>query len=157
MELSRRHVLSIVPAAGLVALVRPGSAAAAPSDLARLLANTVTIFTGTDATNARPELAAKIAAVGRTARTNLAAMAAAGPEELFAGLPLGGSDPNLVSAFQKLYEIALATRTPGADLFGDTVAGQRVLDGLVWLHDNYYGDQSTGYYGNWFSWEIAIS
>ncbi len=32
-----------------------------------------------------------------------------------------------------------------------------MLDGLVWLHENYYGDQSKGYYGNWFNWEIGIS
>ena len=24
-------------------------------------------------------------------------------------------------------------------------------------HDDYYGDQSKGYYGNWFNWEIGIS
>ena len=157
MELSRRQVLSIVPAAGLLAVARPGPAAAAPDDLARLLANTVTIFTGTEATNARPELAGKIAAISGTAMDNLADMDAAGSGELFAGLPLGTSDPNLAAAFQKLYEIALATRTPGASLNGDAAVQQRVLDGLVWLHDNYYGDQSTGYYGNWYNWEIAIS
>lgn len=157
MELSRRQVLSLVPAAGLVAVARPGVTAAAPSDLTRLLANTVTIFAGTGETNARPELAGKIAAISRTARDNLAAMTAAGPGELFAGLPLGSSDPNLTTAFQKLYEIALATRTPGAVLSGDTAVRQRVVDGLVWLHANYYGDQSTGYYGNWYNWEIGIS
>jgi hyaluronate lyase len=159
MELSRRQVLSLVPAAGLLAVARPGvaSASAEPSDLVRLLANTVTIFTGAAETNARPELAGKIAAITRTARDNLTTMDAAGSGELFAGLPLGSSDPNLTAAFQKLYEIALATRTPGAALNGDTAVRQRVLDGLVWLHERYYGDQSTGYYGNWYSWEIGIS
>ena len=34
---------------------------------------------------------------------------------------------------------------------------QRVVDGLAWLHDAYYGDQAKGYYGNWFNWEIGIS
>jgi hyaluronate lyase len=157
MELSRRQALSLVPAAGLVAMARPGVAAAAPSDLERLLANTMTIFTGTRETNARPELATKIAAISRKARDNLAAMAAAGDGELFTGLPLGTSDPNLTTTFQKLYEIALATRAPGTDLDGDTAVRQRVLDALVWLYDNHYGDQSTGYYGNWYNWEIGIS
>jgi hyaluronate lyase len=157
MELSRRRVLSLVPAAGLLAAARPAVASAEPSDLARLLANTVTIFTGTAETNARPELAGKIAAMSRAAQDNLAAMSSAGPGELFAGLPLGSSDPNLSAAFQKLYEIALATRTPGAALNGDAAAQQKVRDGLAWLHENYYGDQTTGYYGNWFTWEIGIS
>lgn len=158
MELSRRQVLSLVPAAGLLAAAAPAVAAAEPgTGLARLLANTVTIFAGSAGTNARPEVAGKVAAIERTARANLAAMAAAGAGELFAGLPLGASDPNLTSAFQKLYEIALATRTPGAGLAGDAAARQRVLDGLGWLHDRYYGDQAAGYYGNWYSWEIGIS
>src|SRR5262245_45143976 len=121
MELSRRQALSLVPAAaGLLAVARPGLAAAAPSDLDRLLANTLTIFTGTAETNARPELAGKIAAMTKVARDNLAAMDAAGSGELFSGLPLGTNDANLNTAFQKLYEIALATRTPGAAYNGDT-------------------------------------
>ncbi len=157
MELSRRQALSLVPAAGLLAVARPGVASAAPPDLDRLLANTVTIFAGSAETNARPEVAGKIAAISRTAQTNLAAMDAAGSGELFAGLPLGTNDANLTAAFQKLSEIALATRAPGAASYGDTAVQQRVLNGLVWLHENYYGDQSTGYYGNWFNWEIGIS
>ncbi|HEX6351967.1 polysaccharide lyase family 8 super-sandwich domain-containing protein [Actinophytocola sp.] len=156
MELSRRQVLSLVPAAGLLAVARPGISAAEPATgLSRLVTNTVAIFAGTAESNARPEVATKIAAISRAARTNLAAMDAAGDGELFAGLPLGTSDPNLVRAFQNLYEIALATRTPGADVPAD--AATRVLDGLVWLHDRYYGDQAAGYYGNWHSWEIGIS
>lgn len=157
MELSRRQLLSLVPAAGLVTLAKPGTAAADPASLARLLANTVTIFAGSTGTNARPEVAGKVAAIERAARANLAAMDAAGSGELFAGLPLGTSDANLNTAFQKLYEIALATRTPGAGLAGDATAARRARDGLVRLHEDYYGDQSTGYYGNWFNWEIGIS
>jgi hyaluronate lyase len=157
MELSRRHMLSLVPAAGLLAVARPGVAVADPGGLARLLANTVTIFAGSAESNARPEVAGKVAAIERAARTNLAAMDGAGAGELFAGLPLGTSDPNLVRAFLNLYEIALATRTPGTGLAGDPATRQRVLDGLAWLHERYYGDQTAGYYGNWHSWEIGIS
>jgi hyaluronate lyase len=157
MELSRRQALSLVPAAGLLALAKPGQVVAQADGLSRLLANTVTIFAGSAETNAQPEVAGKVAAIERTARANLAAMDTAGSGELFAGLPLGTSDPNLTSTFQKLYEIALATRTPGAGLAGDPTARQRTRDGLVRLYDSYYGDQSTGYYGNWFNWEIGIS
>src|SRR4051812_6361531 len=80
--------------------------------------------------------------------------------ELFFGLPLGSSDTNLTTSFQHLYEIALATRTPGgsgSELDGDVATQRRVIDALVWLHDRYYGDQARGYYGNWFNWEIGIS
>lgn len=161
MEITRRRLLSALSAAGLLAVVPalPVSAAAA-ADSARLLANTVGVFAGTADSNARPETAAKLAAVDRTARTNLKSMDDADEGELFAGLVLGTDDANLNTAFKRLYEIALATRTPSptpSDLYGNTAVQRRVIDGLVWLHERYYGDQSKGYYGNWFNWEIGIS
>ena len=157
-QLSRRQVLALVPAAGLLtaasSMANPTvSAAQTPAD-DRLLANAVAIFTGTAETNARPEVAAKLTAIANTARTRLTELDNAGDSELFAGVPLGTSDANLVRSFLGLYEIALATRTPGVDL--DPALQQRVVDGLVWLHERYYGDQTAGYYGNWHSWEIGI-
>jgi hyaluronate lyase len=161
VDITRRRLLSFVPAAGLLTAVKPSFASAdTGADTARLMANTVAIFAGTPESNARPEAAAKLAATDQTARTWLSAMNAAGAGQLFAGLPLGTSDPNLTSSYQHLYEIALATRRPGgiaSDLQGNIAVQQRVIDGLVWLHENYYGDQSKGYYGNWFNWEIGIS
>ena len=158
MELSRRQVLSLVPTASLLALARPVAASADPAtDLARVKTNAIEVFAGTAASNALPEVAPKLAAIERTARTRLAAMDAAGAGELFANQPLGADDANLNRAFQYLYEIALATRAPGSGLFGDAAVRQRVLDGLGWLHTHYYGDQAAGYYGNWFNWEIGIS
>jgi hyaluronate lyase len=158
MELSRRQVLSLVPATGLLALARPVPASADPvTDLARLKTNTIEVFAGTASSNARPEVAPKLAAIEQTARARLADMDAAGDGELFANLPLGTDDANLNRAFQNLYEIALATRAPGSALFGDAAVRQRVLDGLGWLYTHHYGDQAAGYYGNWFNWEIGIS
>ncbi|MGH3731275.1 MAG: polysaccharide lyase family 8 super-sandwich domain-containing protein, partial [Micromonosporaceae bacterium] len=162
MKITRRRLLSLVPATGLITLATPGRASADPeadpgADHARVLSNTVDIFAGTTASNGRPEAAGKLAAIERTARTRLDAMDTAGDGELFAGQPLGSSDSNLNRSFQYLYEIALATRAPGGALEGDQAARSRVLDGLRWLHEHHYGDQSTGYYGNWFNWEIGIS
>ncbi|GGV45448.1 hypothetical protein GCM10010277_36350 [Streptomyces longisporoflavus] len=162
MDITRRRLLSALSAAGLLAVLPapPVSAAEAAADSDRLLANTVGIFAGTAESNARPETAAKLAAIEKTARTNLKSMDDAGEGELFAGLALGTDDANLNTAFRRLYEIALATRTPGpapSDLYGDTAVQRRVIDGLGWLHERYYGDQSKGYYGNWFNWEIGIS
>jgi len=167
LSISRRAVLSTVPAAGLLAVARPLQARAATSPVtvpadpaaahALLRDNTIAVLAGTAASNARPEVGAKLTAIDATARSRLDALDGAGPGELFRGVPLGTSEANLTTSFQYLYEIALATRTPGGTL-GDTVAVRRqVLDGLGWLHDNHYGDQSTGYYGNWHHWEIGIS
>ncbi|MFC8131004.1 polysaccharide lyase family 8 super-sandwich domain-containing protein [Streptomyces sp. NPDC057302] len=161
MDITRRRLLSALSAAGLLAVVPslPVSAAQAVADSARLLANTVGIFAGTTESNARPETAAKLAAVDKAARTNLKSMDDAGAGELFAGLALGTDDANLNTAYKRLYEIALATRAPGtpSDLYGNTAVQRRVIDGLGWLHERHYGDQSKGYYGNWFNWEIGIS
>jgi hyaluronate lyase len=184
VEISRRSLLSVVPAASLLPVATPrseggrttarptaqtaaGAAGASTSagtsstsaDTTRLLDNTRGIFAGTPESNARPEVAAKLAGIDRAARTRLAAMDDAGTGELFAGLPLGTSDANLTASFSNLCDIALATRTPGSgsDLDDNLEVQRRVIDGLVWLHDAYYGDQEKGYYGNWFNWEIGIS
>lgn len=148
----------MLSAAGLLSIVRPQLADAdTETDRARLLANTVAIFAGTTAVNARPEVAAKLAGIDQTARTWLAAMDRTGDGELFAGLPLGTSDTNLNATYQHLYEIALATRTAGTTIEGNPAVQGKVIDGLTWLHEHYYGDQASGYYGNWFNWEIGIS
>ncbi|GAA2760251.1 polysaccharide lyase family 8 super-sandwich domain-containing protein [Actinopolymorpha rutila] len=179
MGISRRQLLSLLPTAGLATTITPGRAQVQPTvigqvaasggqgdavdaDAARLLANTVAILAGDPEADERPEVAAKLAGIDKTARTWLAAMKDTDPPggELFTGIPLGTSDPNLTVSFQHLYEIALATSVPGgpaSDLHGNTAVRRRVLDGLAWLHDHYYGDQAQGYYGNWFNWEIGIS
>ncbi|WP_333767939.1 polysaccharide lyase family 8 super-sandwich domain-containing protein, partial [Streptomyces sp. IBSBF 2435] len=167
MQISRRALLSMAPAGTLLALagrIRAGAAeagaaavATAATDQAALLGNVTAVFCGTAGSNARPEVAAKLAALQSTAAARIAAMDTAGPGELFHGVGLGTSDPHLSTSFQYLYEIALATRAPGSALLGDTAVQQRVIDGLTRLYDGYYGDQSAGYYGNWFTWEIGIS
>jgi hyaluronate lyase len=155
----------MVPAGTLLALAgrmradaaEPSAAGPSAADRATLLGNVTAIFAGTAASNSRPEVAAKLASIQSTATSRLAAMDGAGPGELFHGVGLGTSDPHLTTSFQYLYEIALATRAPGCALLGDTAVQQRVIDGLTWLYDGYYGDQAAGYYGNWFNWEIGIS
>ncbi|NEB82543.1 silent information regulator protein Sir2, partial [Streptomyces sp. SID14478] len=156
------RLLSALAASGVLAAVPTGwaSAAATADGAARIVANTVAVLAGTEESNSRTETAAKRAAIEKTARTNLAALdAATGDGELFAGVLLGSSDANLNTSYQRLYEIALATRTYGIsfDLYGSSAVQDRVAEGLAWLHAHYYGDQSTGYYGNWFFWEIGIS
>ncbi|MGH3486903.1 MAG: polysaccharide lyase family 8 super-sandwich domain-containing protein [Actinopolymorphaceae bacterium] len=172
MEITRRSLLSLLPATRLLTMATPRHASAAATisatesapggtvtDMTRLVDNTHAIFAGTLESNARPEVAAKLAGIDQTARAHLTAMDGAGAGELFAGLPLGTSDPNLNASYQHLYDIALATTAPasGSDLEDNLDVQRRVIDGLVWLHDIYYGDQAQGYYGNWFTWEIGIS
>ncbi|WP_405664689.1 polysaccharide lyase beta-sandwich domain-containing protein [Streptomyces sp. NBC_01166] len=170
MEFSRRSALSMIPAATLWALSQTLRAEAAPAASQEstgssdrvpdaLLTNTVAVFAGTAESNARPEVAPKLASLRATAQARLAAMDGAGPDELFEGVPLGTSDPNLSTSYQYLYEIALATCLPGTGAStpgDDTAVRRRVVDGLAQLHNDWFGDQSKGYYGNWFHWEIGI-
>lgn len=167
MEFSRRSALSVIPAATLWALSGTLRAQAAPrrdpaavrTDTAAVLTNATAVFAGTPESNARPEVAPKLASLRATAQARLDSMDGAGQDELFEGIPLGTSDPNLSTSYQYLYEIALATCLPGAEAAGpsdDTAVRRRVIDGLVQLHDDWFGDQSKGYYGNWFTWEIGI-
>lgn len=170
MQISRRTALSILPAATFLTVAQPLRARAAnpagtvstgtATDHRMLIGNTVAMFAGTTESNARPEVSGKLASIEATAKTRLTAMDSAGPGELFKGLTLGTNDTNLRRSFQYLYEIALATRAPGdtpSELRGNVAIRRRVIDGLTWLHDNYYGDQPAGYYGNWHNWEIGIS
>ncbi|MEU8709366.1 polysaccharide lyase family 8 super-sandwich domain-containing protein [Streptomyces sp. NPDC048565] len=167
MEFSRRSALSVIPAATLWALsgtLRAQAAprrdrAAVPTGTAAVLTNATAVFAGTSESNARPEVAPKLASLRATAQARLDAMDGAGQDELFEGLPLGTSDPHLSTSYQYLYEIALATCLPGAAAVGlsnDTAVRRRAIDGLGRLHDEWFGDQSKGYYGNWFTWEIGI-
>ena len=114
-------------APALLAIVRPVPAGAdTTDDRDRLLANTTAIFAGTPESNARPEVAAKLAGIDQTART-WPGRINPGSQGLITGMPLGTNDANLNTAYQHLYEIALATRTPGGGLEGDTAAQQRVM------------------------------
>ena len=102
MDITRRRLLSFVPAAALLTAVNPAPASASgpastraetgqAAGTAQLLANLVGIFAGTPESNQRPEVKAKLAALDQTARTWLSAMDRAQAGELFAGLPLGTS------------------------------------------------------------------
>lgn len=134
------------------------SAAAAPTtDHEKIKANVVAQFAGTPESNADPVTAGKRDKIISTARTRIKQMGAAGTDEIFAGVALGSSDTNLTTTFTRLTEIALATRMPGApaDLLGNADLQLRVLDAFALVHQKYYGDQESGYFGNWFNWEIG--
>lgn len=65
---------------------------------------------------------------------------------------------NLHSTYQQIYNMALAYATPGEEneLYHDVALKDKVLAAITWLNDNYYGKHDTGYYGNWYHWQIGI-
>uniref|UniRef100_UPI000DF7DC31 polysaccharide lyase family 8 super-sandwich domain-containing protein n=1 Tax=Desertihabitans aurantiacus TaxID=2282477 RepID=UPI000DF7DC31 len=160
MPISRRLLLTAAPAAGLLTIACPWPARAdtGGDDLTRVLANTVASLAGTEASNAHPAVQPWLARQEETARSRLAAMDAAGPGELFAGVPLGSDDALLARTAGYLLDIARATRLAGrrSGLTDDVAVQDRVLEAVAWLHTHHLADQSKGYYGNWFNWEIGV-
>ncbi|MER7340825.1 polysaccharide lyase family 8 super-sandwich domain-containing protein [Streptomyces sp. NPDC000075] len=164
MDVTRRRLLNALSAAGVAPVLRgrpKEPAAGADAACARLLANLAGLLAGTAASNRRPETRGLLDGIARAARRDLAALDGARGRELFAGLPLGDSEARLEESYRRLFGIALATRVPGgrrrpAAFAGVTAVRLRVLDGLVRLYDEHYGERAPQSYGNWFPWEIGI-
>ena len=85
MPISRRALLSTIPAATLLAAARPlraraatPPAPAASTDHATIIGNTVAMFAGTSESNARSEVAGKLAAIRTNAIATLAVQKEAG-------------------------------------------------------------------------------
>src|SRR5699024_10737480 len=134
-----------------------------PGATSSLLSNIVASLAGSDETNSSPAVQDKLNDLYDQAAQNLADLITDPSTELFPGRPLGSSDGNLETTYQKLYEIAAATAMPlpsgatvPADLSGNTEVQQQVIDALRWVHEHYFADQDAGYYGNWYNWEIGI-
>jgi hyaluronate lyase len=169
-NISRRRFFELAGAGAAAAIVLPHPQIALADGLGSsgtstsiLLGNIVGSAAGTTQTNGAPVVQDKLVALYDAAKANLDAMIANPTTELFPGLSLGTSDTNLMSTYEKLYQIAIGTAMPlptgttvPTGLSGNTEAEDRVIDALSWLYDNYFSDQSKGYYGNWYNWEIAI-
>lgn len=158
---SRRTVLSgTAGGALLAALPMKPAFADRSSNMSTILSNTLDIYGGTKDSNALDSVAPKLKAIDKSAHKHISALEAAGSDELFSGLKLGDNDVNLASSYSNLYQIALATRVPrpsdSSDLTENKKVQDKVIDGLIWLYTHYFEDQSKGYYGNWYNWEIDI-
>lgn len=169
-SVSRRTILTAAGVAAVaaalpapqIAFASGARSAAAAGGEETLLANIIASLAGTEETNSAAAVQGKLSAMYDAAKKNLAALVPEPTTELFSGLPLGTDDKNLTSSFQKLFQIAVATAMPvgsstiPTDLSGDAETQKRVIDALTWLYDNHFGDQASGYYGNWYNWEIGI-
>lgn len=170
-SVSRRTVLSTAGVTALaaalptpqIAFAAGSGGAATAADRAVLLTNIVAGLAGTPETNAVEAVQPKLTALYETATENLADLIEDPTTELFPDRELGSDDGNLETTYQKLYEIAVATVMPvpdgatvPADLYQDAEARQHVIDGLRWLYDTFYSHTESGYYGNWYNWEIGI-
>jgi len=163
VSLTRRTLLASMPAVGLATVVggavaSPAAAAppVGPEDTEALLANATTLLAGTADINRVPAVAAKVEVITANARNRLDLLDRATGDQIFADLTLGSDEAALARAFTYVSEIALATATPTSPLVGDVEVTGRALATLNRLQSEHYADADTGYYGNWFQWEIGI-
>ena len=157
----RRRTFMATSAAGVAAVTvvpaAPAARADTTSDHDRLIQNFVEMHVGTSQSNSDPTTAKKVATLVATARSRIADLDPAVTTGIFRSVPLGTADANITQTFLRLADIALVTRLPGApgDLFGNAALQQRVIDAVATVQRRWLADQSGGYYGNWFNWEIG--
>ncbi|MDL2324342.1 polysaccharide lyase 8 family protein [Ruminococcaceae bacterium OttesenSCG-928-A16] len=65
---------------------------------------------------------------------------------------------NMATAFYRLRNIALGWATKGAVYYQNPQVLQQLLSGLAFMHQHHYNqsEESTPFFGNWWSWEIGI-
>ncbi|RST04209.1 lyase [Streptomyces sp. WAC05374] len=164
---SRRSVLLAAAAATVPLALPPASPARAaeadPHDALRQVWRDLVLGTGFTPT-AEP-YAAKLAALGATARDLRSTMAPAGGS-LWPDLPYADPEPdtdaesytysgNLGTSYHRLRTMTEAYAQPGTGLTGDTALRAEILAGLDHLHDQAY-HASRARYGNWYHWQIGI-
>ncbi|MET9361539.1 polysaccharide lyase family 8 super-sandwich domain-containing protein [Streptomyces sp. NPDC006632] len=151
-----------LPAGPATAAPHAGTAQPQPApaadefDTLRLRWRDLTLGTGFDAT-AEP-YATKLAALGTSARTALAAMAPA-TGSLWPDQPL--TDPatgsaNMSASYTRLNTMAQAWAQPGTGSTGDTALITAVGKGLDHLYTRIY-NENTKTFGNWWDWQIGSS
>lgn len=63
---------------------------------------------------------------------------------------------NLYTIYQRLFTLAKAYKTPGAELYHNPQLKTFLLNTLTELNNHYYNNSSAEY-GNWWHWELGIS
>lgn len=160
--LSRRSVLR---GAGIISVAAAVSgvfgtfsfAAAAPADFTALRTRWVDQLTGRKVIDAAdPDFSAAIAALDRGAASAVALLdPASGRAAVFTDLDYT-RDPDVVTTYTRLAQMATAWATPGSRFYSDDTLLQQVLDGLMDANTLIYNDQQPEF-GNWWSWEIGAS
>lgn len=155
----RRTLLGLTAGAvAATALGQPRAWSAGPADHLRILQNARNHWAGTAETNGYAEVKPRLEALVKAARQRIKDLNKAKGDEVFAGVALGSSEANLTATFAGLADIALATRLPGGpdDLVNNLDLQLQVIDTLALVHQRWYGTQASGYYGNWYHWEIGM-
>lgn len=110
-----------------------------------------------------PHIAAKIKSVNNAGQKAWAAMIeTAGQTELFSG-DKSTETADMTAAYNKLYQMALAYGTYGAELYHNEDLKNDIMYGVQWLYENRYGPKEidgTGWHStsgyNWWDWKIGV-
>ncbi|MDV4150446.1 polysaccharide lyase family 8 super-sandwich domain-containing protein [Clostridium sp. AL.422] len=114
---------------------------------------------GNEESNSNPLVNKKISNIIKNGKSALDAYVKSG-DTLFSNIPLDNQETstNIYNSYVKLYDMALVYSTPAGSnsYYKNEDVKNKIIDGLQWLYDNYFSDTNSGYYGNWFNWEIGI-
>lgn len=104
---------------------------------------------------ADPEIAARIQVITQTAQQHWETMDQSENRTVLWSDKASLTNPtDITRHFERLRDMALAYRTVGSPLFGNTELLQDVISGLDWTYTNRYNETVTRY-GNWWEWDIG--
>lgn len=104
---------------------------------------------------ADPDIAGKIVLLTDAAQTQWDALDTSLTRTyLWPDLDSATASDDVSSSFQRIYQLALAYRTTGSTLEGDTALRDDIVGALEWMNDNRY-NASLPQYGNWFDFEVS--
>ncbi|MDP5227996.1 MULTISPECIES: polysaccharide lyase 8 family protein [Arthrobacter] len=162
-ELNRRTLFALLGAGALVA-ASAQTATAAPGDdpLAALIERRRLMLVGDGSAASVPALSAALTAMSGTAASLWSSMITpGGTSGLWSDLPLTGigsgadATGNMGVSFDRVFSLALAYGTAGADQHADPALASALVSALSYLNTTAYkaGMRAAG---NWWFWEIGV-
>jgi hyaluronate lyase len=102
-----------------------------------------------------PDIAAQIALITDTANTHWSTLITSPTRaSLWSDLASWGSSATMASSYIRIKAMALAYKTVGSALYGNTSLESDIISALEWMYTNKY-NPSKGISGNWWNWEIG--
>ncbi|SDD07992.1 polysaccharide lyase 8 family protein [Glycomyces harbinensis] len=132
-------------------LSRPGTGVAFPS----LIDRARTLITGGDVDPDDEDYTASLTSVSAAAAGFLGSMDLRGSRTtLWSDLGPAADPAGFNTAYSRLFRLALAWATPGADQYGDEAVAGAVTEALSFLYQEAFNEDAEQS-GNWYWWEIG--
>jgi hyaluronate lyase len=113
---------------------------------------------GTNANPSDPSYSGWISSIGSVAQNNWTSMRTnATRTYLWNDFDqLGANSADLTATYERLRAMAMGYAVRGSTLEGNADLRGAIINGLDWMHTNYYNEAVTNEYDNWYDWEIGV-